>query len=333
MVRFACGVVAMYYRSDWIEAGAGEPLAPAKIDVFMPSNTTGEPIAIQDIVDGTPVEWIAQQDIFESSLYGMCVANLRLEAEAVTPRDIEAVLASPSLRGKIAVAADALSKRLPGNERYLVWRPIAGSRLHAALVEAGYEAVESRRLYGCSVADLKTEAPANLPSPIRVTTLGSLSEGRRERARREIVSICRDAFRDRGESRHFRDPVLSGRLPGTDYIVAVMQLNFSRVDPGHILLAVDTEHDRVCGFTVVGKRPGLERATYSQLLSAVSDPYRGREIYAALTELVCRTMPADARMLNVIHTANLAIQRAYSRSGRRHLEDTVVLRRYMGSAD
>jgi len=333
MVRFAGEVAAVYYRSDWIEAGAEEPLAPHKIDVFRPSNTTGDPVAIRDTVDGTPVEGIAQQDVFESTLYGMCVANLRFEAEDVTLRDIEAILASPSLHRKIAEAADALSERLPGDEGYLAWRPIAGSRLHAALAEAGYQAVESRRLYGCSVADLKADAPADLPSPIRMTTLGSLTEGRRERARREIVSICRDAFGDRGESRHFRDPVLSGRLPGTDYIVAAMRLNFSQVDPGHILLAVDTEHDRVCGFTVVGKRTGLERATYSQLLSAVSEPYRGREIYAALTELVCRTLPADARMLNVIHTANLAIQRAYSRSGRRHLEDTVVLRRYIGSSD
>ena len=106
-----------------------------------------------------------------------------------------------------------------------------------------------------------------------------------------------------------------------------MKLNFEHVMPSHFLVAVDIRFDRVCGFSAVGRKPGLNEELYTQLLSAVRKTYRGRGIYRGLTGLLSQTLPHDVPLLNVTHTDNRAMQRAYQDSGRVHLADTVVLRR------
>jgi len=110
-----------------------------------------------------------------------------------------------------------------------------------------------------------------------------------------------------------------------------MALNFEQVTPSHFLVAVDIGSGQVCGFSAVGKKPGLKEDTYTQLLSAVQKAYRGRGIYRGLTHLLSQTLPQDATLLNIVHTDNRAIQRAYRDSGRAHLADTVVLRRVYGA--
>jgi hypothetical protein len=148
-----------------------------------------------------------------------------------------------------------------------------------------------------------------------------------EHFRVQILEICREVFGEQGYSRHFTDAFLREKLPGSSYITAAMRLNFARLDPGSFLVALDAAHDRVCGFSVVGKKPGLIPSLYTQLLSAVRRDFQGREIYSGLSRMLVRKLPSEAMLLNVTHAGNHAIQAAYQRSGRVLLADTVIVRR------
>ena len=101
-----------------------------------------------------------------------------------------------------------------------------------------------------------------------------------------------------------------------------MKLNFRYVPAHHFLVAIDRRVNDICGFSVIGKKG----KHYKQLLSAVQQAYRGQGVYGALTSLLSQTLPQDATLLNVTHADNRAMQKAYRRSGRVHLVDTVVLR-------
>ena len=78
---------------------------------------------------------------------------------------------------------------------------------------------------------------------------------------------------------------------------------------------------------MVGRKPGLNCDVYTQLLSAVRTGYRDRNIYQGITRFLAGRLPPDAVLLNVTHADNLPMRASYQRSGRRHLADTVVMRR------
>ena len=106
-----------------------------------------------------------------------------------------------------------------------------------------------------------------------------------------------------------------------------MALNFENVTPEHFLLAFDTGASQVRGFSAVGKKPGLEGNTYTQLISAVSRDHHCQGIYLGLTALLAEIFAQDVRLLNVTHATNRDMGKAYKDSGRIHLADTVILRR------
>jgi hypothetical protein len=109
--------------------------------------------------------------------------------------------------------------------------------------------------------------------------------------------------------------------------MAVMNLNLDHVPPDRILVAIDTSADRVCGFSAIGRKPGLNEAVCTQLLSAVQGAYRRQGVYRGLTRLLASNLSKEVTLLNVVQADNHAIQRAYQGSGRVHLADTQVLRR------
>jgi hypothetical protein len=190
--------------------------------------------------------------------------------------------------------------------------------------------VEQRRIFRCKVRDLAGWQVAQTPDVLLATSLAAVDPERRASFREQILGICKQAFEDRGMSRHFTDPILLARHPGIAYIMALMQKNFAHVQLDRFLVVIESKTDEVCGFSVIGRKPGLGETTFTQLLSAVLRAYRGQGVYRVLTRLLSETLPQDATLLNVVQTGNRAIQRAYQGSGRLHLADTVVLRRVFG---
>jgi hypothetical protein len=276
---------------------------------------------------GAVFRWIATYSEFESQLYGLPMWNLRIEVDDPTGNLLAAGLDTPTLRQFVSERAGQLLDPPPWGAAYVSVKVVRDEPLYGALRQLGYGKVEHRRVYACKVRDIVCGASACAKNRIRFTSLTAVGPDRVSERREQILDICREAFEGKGHSRHFLDPVLLERSPGIAYILAVMTLNFERVTPDHFLVANDVSADRVCGFSVVGSKPGLEGDVYAQLLSAVRAAYRGQGIYRGLSHLLSQTLPRDATLLNVTHVNNLAMQRAYQDSGRVYVADVVVLRR------
>jgi len=276
------------------------------------------------------VRWLASQDTFESRLYGFPIWSLRIEASFDNASGSEADFFA-LLQEHLAVELDRLLGALPWGPGYVCSKVVAGEPLHGALSRCAFEPVEQRRLYLTPVAGMSSGETAEGDRAIRFTSLEEIAPARHGACREQMLDICREAFGANGFSRHFTDPFLLERRSGLDYILAVMQLNFERLPPGDFLVAVHTGSDRIAGFSVVGKKPGVTGASHTQLLSAVSKDYRGSGVYQGLTRLLWQTLPPGATLLNVTHVDNRAMQRSYLQSGRVHLADTVLVRRVYAS--
>jgi ribosomal protein S18 acetylase RimI-like enzyme len=306
----------MYYRSDWPEVGF-----PAPIGERPPATCSrSEADWAREIKSAAGVFcWAARQNAFESGLYEFPVWDLHLEFDGspVSLADLQ-----PEVDEQLP---QALSNA-PWGSAYVASKVVAGEPLYEGLLRAGFEAVEHRRLFGCLIQDLHVSwQPA--VDHIRLTSLAAVDAERLTSYQEQILTLSREAFAG-GYSRHFSDPILLAKQSGVDYILALMRLNFEHIPLEHFLVAVDAPKDQVCGFSVIGKKPGLGEHVYTQLLSAVRKEYRGLGIYHGLTNLLLQTLPQDAGLLNVTHVENRAIQRAYADSGRVHLADAVVLRRF-----
>jgi len=318
----------MYYRSDWPEVGLKTALNEFRL---VHSNTYHDDnldLVQESKISGATFRWVATKSEFESDLYRFPVWNLRLEVDDADGIMLTARLESVTLRGYIKETLRQLFDMLPWDTAYIYTKVVKEEPLYYALLQFGFEEVEFRRIYMCKVRDLTSKPLCSSLKSIIFTSLAAISPEQLSQYREQIFNICCEAF-EKGYSRHFSDPFLLRRLPGFTYILRSMELNFKRVAPNHFLLAVDTSCDRLCGFSVVGIKPGLGENTYTQLLSAVQKTYRGRGIYRDLTQLLSQTLPQDAILLNITHVGALAMQRAYQDSGRVHLADTVVLSRVL----
>ncbi len=316
----------MFYRSDWPEVGLAAALG----------ERTSEPAeararadwTVQSRVDGILTTWIAAKCGFESELYGFPIWECRLEVEPADEGFLD-VLSSARLNKAIAAGIRQLVAAPPPGATYLFSRVIRTEPLHPLFLENGFEEVERRRIYRTAARGITGSEEPSFAGHVRFMSLAEFAPTRRMPIREQICDVCRDAFGDKGHSRHFTDPFLLKRLPGIAYILAAMELNFAHQEPAAFLLAVDTSASRALGFTVVGKKAGLTPNMYTQLLSAVRTECQGRNIYSGITQLLKKTLPEDATLLNVTHEGNRAIQAAYERSGRIHLADTVVVRRIL----
>jgi len=254
--------------------------------------------------------------------------NLHFEVNDSRGDVLTAHLDSAMLREHVDELVHQVMDAPPWNTAYVCSKVVKGEPLYDALLRVGFEAVEHRRLYICQVRDIISGPLSPSAGDIQLASFAAIAPEQIRSYREQILDICREAFDQKGYSRHFTDPVLLKRLPGIAYILAAMELNFERVEPAHFLVAVDVDSDhQVCGFSAIGRRSGFKAGICTQILSAVRKAYRGRGIYRGLTNLLSQTLPHDATLLNVTHVGNAAIQRAYQGSGRVHLADTVVLRR------
>jgi hypothetical protein len=220
--------------------------------------------------------------------------------------------------------------RAPWSHAYVATKVVQEEPLCQVLTDAGFEQVEHRCLYKSNVSKLHISQD-RLNNSIQYQSLAAISTNQRDGIREQILEICTEGFQ-RGYSRHFADGFLLQRAPGLTYILDVMKLNFERVPSHLILLALDADSGRLCGFSILSERPGLGRPQYTQLFSAVRDVYRGKGVYAGLTQLLTEILPNEAQLLNVTHEENRAMRRAYQETGRIHYADTLVLRRIFGSA-
>lgn len=315
----------MTYRSDWPEAGLGSPWTPVS-ESALPIPTSAE--WSRSAYDGRSDVTFQLRGVlngFETEFYQIPCWELRMEA--VYPEDeTVGILDSPSLQDGVKNLIFSLLSEPPAEQAYVYAKVVAGEPLHVALTGAGFEAVEHRRLFKCKIVDLVSGASSEIVSGISYLTLAQLPENMHAYYRDQILDICKESFQ-MGNSRHFRDAYLSERISGIEYILAVMSMNFAHVAANGFLLAVDHKTGEVSGFSVVGKKPTLQEETYTQLLSAVRLPYRGRGVYRGLTRLLLDTFAKNATLLNVTHAQTEAIQRAYQDSGRIHLADTLVIRR------
>ncbi len=210
---------------------------------------------------------------------------------------------------------------------YLFTRVVKSEALYRPLLESGFAQVEERRLYRTRIGDLLQGESSQPDSGPYFTSLAEAPRERYDSLRAQIFEICGEAFGKRGFSRHFTDSFLFERLPGHAYIKAAMELNFQRQQAASFLVAVDRSWDLLYGFSVLGRKHGLNCDIYTQLLSAVRTGHRDRNIYQGITRFLADRLPPDAILLNATHADNLPMQAAYQRSGRRHLADTVVMRR------
>jgi hypothetical protein len=323
----------MYYRSDWPEIGLS-----AATSEGMPTESPAQTDKAGELVELLPAEglelrWIAVNNGFESGLYGYPIWELRVEA-----RDIESSLLQTGPGSRLETAIKSGLRRLiaspPWGTGYLFSRVLKTEPLYAEAMAAGFCEVEQRRLYKTHIQNILPGIQSHRDDNIRFLSLDEMDPERHELLRAQILEICHDVFGERGYSRHFTDAFLWEKLPGSSYIAAAMKLNFSRLGPDSFLLALDDTEGCVCGFSVVGEKPGLIPGLYTQLLSAVRREYQGREIYSGFTRLLTRKLPPEATLLNVTHAANHAIQAAYQRSGRILLAETVIVRRiFQGGTD
>jgi hypothetical protein len=210
---------------------------------------------------------------------------------------------------------------------YISAKVVKEETLYSALLQYGFQTIEFRRIYSCKIHELESSEFADPENRILYSTLATIPSLDIASHQEQILAITKDSFAQNGHTRHFTDSFLFNRCPGIKYILEVMKLNFENIAPSNFLLAFDNDLSAVCGFSVVGRKPCLQGNIYTQLLSAVSREYRGRGIYRGLTHLLSQTFPPDAQLLNVTHVENHKIQRAYEGSGRKHLADTVVMRR------
>jgi len=317
----------MYYRSDWPEVGLPTALSEKSL-VGPTAHVDDDQAWVQETkVSGARFRWVAAPSNFESNLYRFPMWSLHVEVNDVDESILTTRLDSVTLREYITEGIRQLLYVSPWGAAYVSSKLVKNEPLYDALLQAGFEEVEHRRLYMCKVRDITSEPLPSSAGNIQLTSLAAVASEQLSAYREQILDICREAFEQKGYSRHFTDSVLLERLPGIAYILAAMELNFKHVVPSHFLVAVDIGSDQICGFSAVGRKPGLGKHMYTQLLSAVRKAYHGQGIYRGLTHLLSQTLPQNALLLNVTHVGNHAIQRAYQNSGRVRLADTVVLRR------
>ncbi len=310
----------IHYQSDWAEAGFHSPL-----NSRAPGSEGNRSVHEREI-DGAQFRWVVHENSFESEFYGIPVLELRMEVSDPGLVFLDDGLDNPGLGEQVRTETALFLEGHAWESSYLYSRIIKNEPLYNALLELGFKEVEQRSLYGCRFGELEIGRSGTPPgNDVHFSTLADLSEDQSQSAQKQIISICREAF-DQGFSRHFRDEFLSGIRPGVEYILLAMELNFRKLDPGHILIASSID-GQVCGFSAVGTKSGFDGDVYTQLLSAVSSPWRGRGIYRSLTSLLARIFPGNAELLNVTHTRNRSIRKAYAASGRKHIADTVILRR------
>jgi ribosomal protein S18 acetylase RimI-like enzyme len=314
--------MAVCYRSDWPEVGllaalSDRPYGRSKTSV--PDNTDW--VRATEIPEGG-IRWVASQAELETNLYGFPIWNLHLEVTSTLPFNIS------SIQDFVVQTTRQLLETSPWGTAYVCSKLIEGEPLYFALREVGFEEIERRRIYRCKMRDIPDGSISFQDTHIQFVSLADIGSEHLSDYREQILDVCREAFEEEGHSRYFVDVILTEQQPGLTYILAMMKLNFSRLALENFLIAIDTRHNYVCGFTVYGKKHGFVGDLYTQLLSAVRKAYRSQEIYRRLTYLLSQILSPKATLLNVTHTNNHAIQRAYHRSGRKHLVDTVVLRRF-----
>jgi hypothetical protein len=316
----------MLYRSDWPEAGSsraiseGSPSAPDRPD-WIEETRFGELI----------LRWLAWQDGFETSLYGLPICSLRLEIEGAGPDLPIRPESGPLLEG-VAAGLKRLLSTLAFPQCYLLAKVCRNELTRGVLQKLGFLEVEARRLYRTRIGDLLASKMAREPE-ISCATLADCPMEKRSRFREQVFDICEETFGRQGYSRHFHDPFLLNRLPGIVYIRAAMQRNFERIGPRSFYLALDTGLDRVCGFSVIVRKSSFEAETYTQLLSAVREQYQNRHVYQGITGLMQEQLPLDAVVVNATHDGNLAMAAAYERSGRVFLATTAGMRFVIGQPD
>ncbi len=310
-----------HYQSDWAEAGYPHPLKNCTV------GDRRRQCIYEKKVSGADLRWNLRENIFESGFYGFPLLELQLEVDDPGMVFLSDQMDNQGLHREIySGTAEVIRNHIRG-EAYLYSRLVRHEPLSGALARLDFQEVELRRIFRCRFGELKGFGSESFSDfVIRYCSLADFPSKQVPELQEQIREVCREAFSS-GHTRHYTDSLLSGRRPGIDYILAVMKLNFKHIDPRHFLVAVDEDKTRICGFTVLGKKPGIVGSVYSQLLSAVSGLYRGQGIYRGLTELAARAFPPGAGLLNVTHVRNRKIQRAYQESGRRHVADTVVLRR------
>jgi hypothetical protein len=316
----------LYYQSDWPEVGLSAALGEGALPPFQPPSGDAARWVRETRFAGLAVRWVASRNAFESQLYGFPIWEFRVEAgdgSAGSPQPVFLAL----LQDHLCAEIDRLPVAAPWDPAYACSKVVAGEPLHRALARSGFQEIERRRLYRTPIRNLIDRQGAAGDRALRFVTLEDLAPADRGTCQDQLLDNCRDAFGPKGFSRHFTDPFLLERRSGLDYIIAVMQMNFDRLPPADFLVAVDDAAGRIAGFSVVGKKHGVTDASHTQFLSAVACDYRGRGIYQGLTQLLVRTLPRDAALLNVTHVENRAMQRAYLQSGRVHLADTVLMRR------
>jgi GNAT superfamily N-acetyltransferase len=312
----------MYYRSDWPQLGLDGPLSDGNSRVYSEAwQGTGN----------SKWRWISELDDFESQLYEIPIWNLRLEILDSGEGWLAGGLNNNTrLTHSLQDILQQFLERAPWSHAYVAAKVVQDEPLCQVLIDAGFEQVEHRCLYRSNVGKLRISRDS-LNNSVRYQSLAAVASNQRDGAREQILEICKEGFK-RGYSRHFSDDFLLQRAPGLTYILDVMKRNFERVPLHLFLLALDADSDRLCGFSILGERPGRGEPQYTQLLSAVRKAYRGKGVYAGLTQLLTETLPNEAQLLNFTHAENHAMRRAYQNTGRLHYADTLVLRRIFGSA-
>lgn len=317
----------MFYRSDWPEVGLAKALSEQRPEDFPVPRSDGRSWVQQVDVHGALFRWVASPSEFETSLYRFPVWLLHVEIEDAFGDVLGAWPDEPIVVEHLSGQALRIVDDPPWGSAYVYAKVARSEPPYEALVRRGFMPVEQRRLFRCKVRDLVDQPNRQRQEGLWFTSLAAVDTERQAIYREQILSICEEVFAERGLSRHFADPILVARLPGIEYIMALMRQNFEHVQRDRFLVAVDSTTDDLCGFSAVGRKPGLGETTFTQLLSAVRKSYRGQGVYRGLTRLLAETLPRDASLLNVVQADNREIQRAYEGSGRLYLADTVVMRR------
>ena len=270
---------------------------------------------------------LVKKDSFLSSIYNYTFFDLILAVDDYSRILLDNNIDNPILNNLIENIIGNFFKSLPWeNNIYISSKIVKSEPLLNVLERYGFKILEYRRIFICKIGDLKPLKSLSF-SGIEFTTLDTVNDVLIDTYKKQIFDICKGTFGVKGYGRQFTDSFLRSRLSGFSYILSAMDLNFQILPKNQFLVAIDSNKNEIIGFSIIGSKDGLNKKTYSQLLSAVRKDYQGHGIYRGLSSLLYNSFPHDATLLNVTHTENHKIQRAYQDSGRLHLSDTVILGR------
>ena len=313
------------YWSDWPERGLSQNICETIYGTVEP------PLAIYRQIrghDGAEYELFCTEDAFESQLYGFSVRIITLCVRGEDENRLKCLMSERTRIKEIENNLYRAINDIQWSNSYVYAKVVRDEPFEKILAHCDFEVVENRKIFLTCNVNLISENDKSNNYAISCISLEYMGREKRQEAQQAIRSICNEAFEEKGFSRHFSDSLLLKHMSGAQYMEAAIAKNFDSLVSANFVIARDNRSNEICGFTILVNRHQPDGLLFIQLLSVVRKKYRRRGVYPALTAYLSTIMPPDAMLLNITHLENNSMLQAYAANNRKHLADTIVMRRW-----